>query len=149
MARAKSISVYAANDVSRSISMVRSREEKSEDESRTAGNMQRRSQDIRMPKVARSHLAAGTRAVYDRHGSKQRVPDWHNLFNTFFTRWGHRRRRGDAALTAGVITGLRRGSAHVATCRRQFGCHGNSTPAGEYLASSLSLARPTDINHLG
>jgi len=48
--------------------------------------------------------------------------DWRNLFNAFPARWGHRRRRRHAALTAEVTMGLRHGSAHVAACRRQFGC---------------------------
>lgn len=98
--------------------------------------MQRRHHaSIRIPKIARSRHESR-----DRHGFKQRIPDWHNLFNTFLARWGHRRRRRDAALSVGVTAGLRRGSAHVAACRRQFGCRGNSIPAAMDISGELSRA---------
>lgn len=80
--------------------------------------------DTRGASVCRCSSPAGrsAEAIGTTPRNAREVPDWHNLFNTFSTRWGHRRRREDAALTAGVTTGLRRGSAHVAVCRRQFGC---------------------------
>lgn len=52
--------------------------------SRGVCNMQlapRHAEDCTKPSPARES--------YDRYDSRQRVPDWHNLFNTFFARWGH------------------------------------------------------------
>lgn len=122
---AKSISARARmHDLSRSISaglLAPRGGEIAEDDERSAPR-----RDIRVPMLggeepsprrgARESRAIGTAP------QAASPADWHNLFNTFSARWGHRRRRGDAALTVGVTAGLRRGSAHVAACRRQFGC---------------------------